>query len=72
LRNPHRRCRTHRDGRAPVEDRTGLSGFYDFHLAYTEQTLVTDVERLGLKMTPSRLTVDVLVIDALQRKPIEN
>ncbi|HXS98428.1 MAG TPA: TIGR03435 family protein [Candidatus Limnocylindrales bacterium] len=58
--------------KAPVEDRTGLSGFFDFHLAYTEQTLVTDVERLGLKMTPARLTADVLVIDALQRKPIEN
>jgi uncharacterized protein (TIGR03435 family) len=85
----------------PVADQTGLTGIYDFHLAFAPEevapsvpppsmdagnsnpavqqasepapTLVKAVERqLGLKMELQSLPVDFLVIDHVEKKPIEN
>src|SRR5688572_2911892 len=60
-----------------VVDRTGLEGYYSFELNYrpteTAQLAGGDDnpglfdavrEQLGLKLTPARATVDVLVIDS--------
>jgi uncharacterized protein (TIGR03435 family) len=63
-----------------VEDRTGLTGRYDFTLKYTYQstdpdsypTLTTAIqEQLGLRLERTRGSVDVLVIDHIE-KPSEN
>ena len=63
-----------------VEDKTGLPGRYDFTLQYTYQsadpdsypTLTTAIqEQLGLKLERTRGTVDVIVIDHIER-PTEN
>ena len=70
-----------------VEDRTGLRGGYDLDLEFTPNTggapataavggeslsLFTALEeQLGLKLRPARATVDVLVIDRVER-PTEN
>lgn len=85
----------------PVLDRTGLTGTYDFHLAYARgnprqlavseppeapdsnatvpvasdpaPTLVKAVElQLGLKMQPGNVRIDILVIDHVEKTPIEN
>jgi uncharacterized protein (TIGR03435 family) len=63
----------------PVVDRTGLTGYFDVTLEYTPDTaagtgasLVTALqEQLGLRVQPDRATVDVVVIDAIE-KPAEN
>ena len=66
--------------RANVEDRTGLPDRYDLTLHYTYQssdpdsypTLTTAVrEQLGLQLERTRGTVDVLVIDHMDR-PTDN
>jgi uncharacterized protein (TIGR03435 family) len=63
-----------------VEDKTGLPGRYDFTLQYTYQatdpdsypTLTTAIqEQLGLKLERTRGSVDVLIIDHIDR-PSEN
>lgn len=63
----------------PVDDRTGLTGRYDFTLTWTpDDTPSTDPsappgfftafqEELGLKLSPAKGLVDVLVIDSVQR-----
>ncbi|HEY7336609.1 MAG TPA: TIGR03435 family protein [Bryobacteraceae bacterium] len=70
--------------RQPVEDMTGLSGAFDLNLQWTpdDQTrqatgdtpsLFTAVqEQLGLKLRPQKVTVQVLVVDHVERKPTEN
>lgn len=63
-----------------VEDKTGLQGRYDFTLNYTYQstdpdsypTLTTAIqEQLGLKLERTHGSVDILVIDHIDR-PSEN
>jgi uncharacterized protein (TIGR03435 family) len=70
-----------------VEDRTGLRGGYDLDLEFTPNSgsapetaaasgesvsLFTALEeQLGLKLRPARATVEVLVIDRVER-PTEN
>jgi uncharacterized protein (TIGR03435 family) len=65
-----------------VEDKTGLTGVYDFTLHYsasdpppldsTEPSLYTALEeQLGLKLEPVKALVQVLVIDRVER-PSEN
>jgi uncharacterized protein (TIGR03435 family) len=67
----------------PVIDATGLSGIYDFELRWSEvgpggppsadvPNLFTALqEQLGLKLEPTRVALDVLVIDSIER-PTEN
>ena len=72
-------------GRA-VEDRTGLSGRFDFDLEYTPTVGIPDAsalpgdrpsfftalqEQLGLKLEPRRGPVEVFVIESAER-PEEN
>ena len=65
-----------------VEDRTGLTGKYDFTLTWTPEDQSSDStagtslfsalqEQLGLKLSPAKAPVPVLVIDHLER-PSEN
>jgi uncharacterized protein (TIGR03435 family) len=60
----------------PVIDRTGLDGAFDFALQFDDTgiarpTLFTAVHQLGLRLQPSRATVDTLVIEHIER-PTEN
>ena len=66
----------------PVTDATGLGGIYDYELRWSEvrpgdppsdlPNLFTALqEQLGLKLEPTRVTLDVLVIDSIER-PTEN
>lgn len=67
----------------PLIDQTGLTGKYDFALHYTyDEARATDPnappgmftaiqEQLGLKLQPMKATVDVLVVDHVER-PSEN
>jgi uncharacterized protein (TIGR03435 family) len=59
-----------------VEDKTGLPGRYDFTLQYTYPesypTLTTAIqEQLGLKLERTLGSVDIFVIDHIER-PSEN
>ena len=66
----------------PVTDDTGLNTIYDFDLQSADVSaeanpnnlppLVTALqEQLGLKLEPTRVTLDILVIDSIER-PTEN
>jgi uncharacterized protein (TIGR03435 family) len=66
------------DGRVIV-DKTGLSGTYEFTLEYAQQPNGTDApslftalqEQLGLKLVSDRASIQVLVVDHIER-PTEN
>ena len=63
-----------------VVDRTGLKGNYDFTLEWAAsdsdapgQSLFTALqEQLGLKLEAQRSSVDVLVVDSMEKAPTEN
>jgi uncharacterized protein (TIGR03435 family) len=67
----------------PVFDKTGLSGLYDFTLSWTPPNVQSDSaaagpsivtaleEQLGLKLQPTKATVDFLIIDQAER-PSQN
>ena len=71
---------------SPVEDRTGLTGTYDIHLEYVPNSPhATDAaadpgtgifdaipSQLGLKLTPTKVPVETLVIDHAEKVPTEN
>ena len=68
---------------APVQNQTGLPGYWDFDVAFTPFqvlqragadgiTLFAMIERqLGLKLESQRILVDTIVIDHAER-PTEN
>ena len=62
---------------APVRDRTGLAGTYDFDLAFStgvdgsdKPVLATAIHDLGLNLEKSKGTFAVLVIDHLQKSSV--
>lgn len=65
----------------PVVDRTGLTGFYNVNLSYVDDALAPDAtgpsiftavqDELGLKLNASKVPVEMLVIDHIER-PTEN
>jgi uncharacterized protein (TIGR03435 family) len=65
----------------PVVDKTGITGKYDFNLKYATANhpdpnlpdLFTAVqEQFGLKLVPQKISVDILVIDHVDKIPTEN
>lgn len=61
---------------APVVDKTGLAGEFDFTLNWDEEqgpTLTTAVqEQLGLKLEPQKVPVSLFVIDSAQKPSAAN
>jgi len=66
---------------APVTDLTGLKGFFDFQLSWTQTadggdpgTTIFEAlqDQLGLKLEPLKLLIDAIVVDHVERVPIEN
>jgi uncharacterized protein (TIGR03435 family) len=60
--------------RAPVRDRTGIAGTYDFDVAFStgvdgfdKPVLTTAIHDLGLNLQRSKGTFEVLVVDHLER-----
>jgi uncharacterized protein (TIGR03435 family) len=77
----------HVPGNAPVVDRTGLTGRYDFTLEYSYSGRASDQpseappapavftavqQQLGLQLVSRRLPFEVLVIDSFDRTPTQN
>jgi uncharacterized protein (TIGR03435 family) len=72
----------------PVVDKTGLDSLYDFTLAFTvdqpgaDSSGTTDpapapdlfkaIQQMGLQLTPKKLPFKVVVVDAVNKVPVEN
>jgi uncharacterized protein (TIGR03435 family) len=69
----------------PVQDKTGLSGKYDFNLEYalgvaTEgqasdpgvSDMLYAIKSLGLTVEPTKMTLDVLIVDHIEKTPTAN
>ena len=61
----------------PVVDETGLSEKFnvDFEIPHAvddaaEEPILDEVEMLGLKLSPRRAPVDLLVIDKVSKRPL--
>ena len=59
--------------RAPVVDRTGLAGRYNFTLRYRPGPAIFEAlpDQLGLRLQQEKESIEVLVIDSVS-KPSEN
>jgi uncharacterized protein (TIGR03435 family) len=74
--------------RLPVDDRTGLTGKFDFTLEFAPQApgsltpdaanesapnLISAVpQQLGLKLDPKKIPVDILIVDRADKIPTGN
>jgi uncharacterized protein (TIGR03435 family) len=67
--------------RRPVVDKTGMTGLYEIKLSYAPEngsdaslpSVFTALqEQLGLKLDSQKVTVETLVIDHVERTPVEN
>jgi uncharacterized protein (TIGR03435 family) len=63
-----------RQMRAPVRDRTGITGIYDYDLAFStgvdgseKPVLTTAIHDLGLSLEKSKGAFEVLVIDHVEK-----
>jgi uncharacterized protein (TIGR03435 family) len=67
----------------PVIDKTGIDGAYNFTLEWAREGTAVDStqkasiftalqEQLGLRLTPQTSTARILVVDHVQRDPVEN
>jgi uncharacterized protein (TIGR03435 family) len=67
----------------PIIDKTGLTGYYDFTLEFAMVTLdvantyareIPDAleQQLGLKLEPTKVSVELLVVDSADKVPTEN
>jgi uncharacterized protein (TIGR03435 family) len=66
----------------PVVDQTGLSGLYDFRLEWITRaesdagssgpTIFAALDLLGLKLEKRRQTLEVIVIDHAEKRPVDN
>jgi uncharacterized protein (TIGR03435 family) len=63
-----------RQMRAPVRDRTGIAGVFDFDVAFStgvdsseKPVLATAIHDLGLNLEKTRGSFEVMVIDRLER-----
>jgi uncharacterized protein (TIGR03435 family) len=66
----------------PVVDMTGLTGLYDFTIEWITRgesvngsdgpTIFTAVEQLGLKLEPRKQSMDIIIVDHAEEKPVEN
>jgi uncharacterized protein (TIGR03435 family) len=77
-----------REFRMPIVDKTGLTGKFDFKLEFAPQppgALTPDTmdeggsnllsavqQQLGLRLSPSKIAVDVLIVDRAEKVPTEN
>jgi uncharacterized protein (TIGR03435 family) len=64
-----------------VLDETGLKGIYDFEFRYARENAVDSElaslsraiqEELGLKLEKKKRAIETLVVDHLERVPVEN
>jgi uncharacterized protein (TIGR03435 family) len=65
-----------------VVDQTGLSGLYDFRLEWITRaesdsgssgpTIFAALELLGLRLEKRRQTLEVIVIDHAEKRPVDN
>jgi uncharacterized protein (TIGR03435 family) len=66
----------------PVVDMTGLTGLYDFTIEWITRgesvngndgpTIFTAIEQLGLKLEHRKQSLDIIIVDRAEEKPIDN
>ena len=65
----------------PVLDRTGLTGKYKVDLEWQRDEAASDVglptifgaiQQLGLKLEPKKSTLEMIVVDSIDKTPVEN
>jgi uncharacterized protein (TIGR03435 family) len=65
---------------APVVDKTGLTGFYNFPFDPTREetrreefaSVFTETDELGLKLESRKLPLEVIVIESGNKVPVDN
>ncbi|HEV2646694.1 MAG TPA: TIGR03435 family protein [Acidobacteriaceae bacterium] len=57
---------------APVVDETGLSGEYSVTINTANDSVFGGVEKLGLKLQPGKVNIDMVVVDQVSKMPTAN